>query len=342
MAKLPPAPVQSKDKDSAVWQEWFRQVRDQTNIALLTATWGTIDFTSSNITDIVTRNHNNLQNFNGGASGEYYHLTLSQHTQLTNSIETSLHFHIHNGSSGLQGGTSSQYYNLTSTEYTGTGSGVFVRQSDPKITTMLTLPKTSGAGIKVDTTTPTFGWRDIIGTLKIRIVGANDPVFNSYNGTSVRQFQFSNAIMNEIFHEYHIPHDYVPGSDVHVHVHWSQTTVDTGGAAGAPGVVKYYFDALYSKGHNQEAFPAAVTTVSVTQTASATVRQHMITEVQLTTSGALGGNNLEPDGVIILRMYRDPADAADTLDQGPFVHFVDLHYQSTNMATKQKAPNFYT
>jgi hypothetical protein len=35
-------------------------------------------------------------------------------------------------------------------------------------------------------------------------------------------------------------------------------------------------------------------------------------------------------------------DAEDTLDQHPFCHEVDIHYQSTGMATKSKAPNFYT
>ena len=35
--------------------------------------------------------------------------------------------------------------------------------------------------------------------------------------------------MNEVWNEFHVPHDYVPGSDLYIHVHWSQITVDTGG-----------------------------------------------------------------------------------------------------------------
>ena len=38
----------------------------------------------------------------------------------------------------------------------------------------------------------------------------------------------------------------------------------------------------------------------------------------------------------------DTTDAEDTPDQDPFCHEVDIHYQSTGMATKNKAPNFYT
>lgn len=39
----------------------------------------------------------------------------------------------HNGLAGLQGGQTSEYYHLTSNEYTGTGTGTFVRQTDPGI-----------------------------------------------------------------------------------------------------------------------------------------------------------------------------------------------------------------
>lgn len=205
------------------------------------------------------------------------------------------------------------------------------------------LQKASGKGIRVDTTTPTFGWRDLQGDVLIKVVGANDPDYNDYAGTGIYRHQFKNNAMTQIFNDYHIPHDYVPGSDVFMHIHWSQTTIDTGGAAGAPGNAKWYFDANYSKGHDRGAFPAGVVTVSpAAQTASGTIRQHLIAEVQMSTSGQIGGQDLEPDGIVTVRSYRDAADPADTLDQRPWVHHADIHYQSTNIATKQKAPDFYT
>ena len=42
-----------------------------------------LNFTSSNITSILTRNHNDTQNTQGGTSGERYHLTAAQHTGVT-------------------------------------------------------------------------------------------------------------------------------------------------------------------------------------------------------------------------------------------------------------------
>lgn len=210
------------------------------------------------------------------------------------------------------------------------------------LSTTLILPKTSGVGIKVDTTTPTYPWQDIVSQFHTRTSGGATPTFGVYNGTSIYAYSLSNAATQELFVEFHIPHDYVPGSELYIHVHWSQTTVDTGGAASAPGDAKFSFDCLYAKGHAQQAFPAAVTTVSVTQTASATVRMHQIAEVQLTTTGAIGGNAVEPDGILLCRLWRNPADAADTLNVVPYAHFCDLHYQSTGIGTKQKAPPFWT
>lgn len=187
------------------------------------------------------------------------------------------------------------------------------------------------------------GWNDLLGRLQIRTAGANDPSWSVYRG-NIRQFQFSQVQMNECWIEYHIQHDYKQNSDIYIHVHWSQSTVDTGGAAGAPGVVKWYFDVIYAKGHNQQAFSAPIT-LSVTQQASSTQYQHMLAEVQLSaaspSASQLDSDDLEPDGIILVRVYRDPADAADTLNQNPFMHYCDIHYQIDHVNTKNKAPDFY-
>ena len=225
----------------------------------------------------------------------------------------------------------------------GTIEGTPVGEATPALVgaTYAIFPKTSGNGIKVDTSTPTYPWADLTSAFHTRTSGGSTPTFGSYNGTSIYSYFFSTSNLQELFVELHMPHDYVAGTEIFIHTHWSQTTVDSGGTAGVPGVIKLYWDCLYAKGHQQQAFPAAVTTVSQVQTASAIVRTHMIAEVQLSTSGAIGGNGLEPDGVLLLRCYRNPADAADTLNVAPYMHFCDLHYQSTGIGTKAKAPNFY-
>jgi hypothetical protein len=180
-----------------------------------------------------------------------------------------------------------------------------------------------------------YGWRDITADITVRGGGASNPAWTQYNGTSIHAYAFAASGTTECWLSFHIPHDYVPGSEIHIHAHWSQTTADSGNS------VEWYFDALYAKGFDQQAFPNAVTTVQVAQACSATVRQHMIAEVQLSTSGAIGGNAIEVDGIVLVRAYRNAAATNDTSTQIAFLHFVDLHYQSDNRATKNKAPNFY-
>lgn len=188
------------------------------------------------------------------------------------------------------------------------------------------------------------GWNDLLGIPNIRTAGSNDPSWNPYRGT-IRQYEFTaGGGMHEMWFSYHIQHDYKIGSDLYLHVHWSQNTVDTGGPDGTPGNVKWYFDVTYAKGHNQAAFSTPFTT-SIVDTGSPTQYQHILSEVQLSSSTPSGSqlntNLLEPDGVIILRLYRDGADVADTINQSVFLHFCDIHYQTDRVNTKNKAPNFY-
>lgn len=223
----------------------------------------------------------------------------------------------------------------------------------------LVLPKISGNGIMLDTTNPTYGWRDILGAIHVRPAAgggnASLPDYVSYNGFNIYAFRFGttnpNNHLHEAFIEYHLPHDYVPNSDIYIHSHWSQATVDTGGTAGVPGICKWMYNVLSAKGHgtpgssSRGAFSTEVF-CSGLQQGSTTQYGHMISEIQLSsltpTSNQINSSTLEPDGLLLVRVYRDPNDTQDTLNQDVFLHFVDIHYQSTNISTKQKSPDFYT
>jgi hypothetical protein len=169
----------------------------------------------------------------------------------------------------------------------------------------------------------------------------------------VYEFRFGtlapNNHLHESFHRFHVPHDWVPGTDFYIHVHWSQTTVDTGGAAGVPGVAEWMFDITYADGHGTAGGAAdpfvAPVTFTVTQQGSTTQYGHMIAEVQISNNGGTGGkfdtNTIQVDGLFLVRLYRDPGSANDTLNQDTFAHFVDMHYLSWNVGTLNKAPNFY-
>lgn len=193
------------------------------------------------------------------------------------------------------------------------------------------VPSAQTYGIKVDREIPTWGWRDITGSIEVSGGGAADPTFATYTGTVLRAYRFSATIEQEVFMVFHLPHDYVVGTDIYFHAHWSN-------AAASPntGDVVWGFDYTFAKGYNQQAFPA-LTGTSVVQACPATRYQHNIAE-----TAAVTITGLEPDGLILCRIYRAATDGKDTCTDDVFMHNADVHYQSTNVATKNKNADFWT
>lgn len=187
--------------------------------------------------------------------------------------------------------------------------------------------------------TAAYGWHDLVGNISIRGTGATDPAFAVYQG-GLRQFQYS--VNDESFIEFHMPHDYAIGTDIYLHFHWSHNaTTVTGGS------VTWGAEAYYAKGHNQSAFATTASPLTVTQNASTIQYQHLIAEGQFSVSGGsssqLNTSLLEVDGLILVRVYLS-ANAMTVSGGGvpePWLHQVDIHYQSNGMTTLNKAPNFY-
>lgn len=194
-------------------------------------------------------------------------------------------------------------------------------------------PATEGIGLKLDTSSPDYGWHDLRGDIHQDLSNSlSTPT--AYVG-GIKQYQFD--IGNEAVMEFHMPHDYAPGTDMFIHAHWSHNSniVTTGS-------VTWQFEIIYAKGHNQAAFSTPLL-VNATQSASTVRYQHMIAETQASAAAGVGGlvdtDQLEVDGIMIVTVRL----LANTMDGGakPFLHAADLHYQSTSLPTKNKAPVFY-
>jgi hypothetical protein len=214
--------------------------------------------------------------------------------------------------------------------------------SGPVVTTEggIIIPKTSGVGIKIDPQAATFGWRDIIGNVEPKSTGVGSPARAVYRGGQLGQYAF---VVNDVCDfQFHLPHDYVPGTDLYFHVHWSHNdAVSITGNA----VFEIYYS--YAKGHNQAIFPAekvltiTYATVNLTTTPQ---YQHRIDEVIMSgpsaTATLMDRDDIEVDGLILatLKMATVPTFGGTGK---VFVHTCDIHYQSSNMATKQRAPDFY-
>jgi len=105
---LPPTPI-GVPPGHSFWNDWYEKLRTVVNTGAISVTWSNINFTGSTITSIASRAHNNLQSFQGGTTGEYYHLTAAQHAALGAGN--------HNDLGSIQGGSVAQRYHLTAAQH---------------------------------------------------------------------------------------------------------------------------------------------------------------------------------------------------------------------------------
>jgi hypothetical protein len=207
------------------------------------------------------------------------------------------------------------------------------------------LPKTSGIGIKVDTTTPTFPWHDKEFIWIPDIAGGDAPNLATFRddggGLTVRSFAYNVGDRMDAF--IHIPHDWVVGTDLYLHVHWAHN------GTSVSGNMIWKANYTMAKGHNQQNFGAiksqniTYNTVDITTTPQ---YRHRIDEVQLSDNGGTGNlldtAQIEVDGIIMLSLIADTIPTIGGGTTSPFLITTDLHYQSSNIGTKNKAPNFYS
>ena len=169
-------------------------------------------------------------------------------------------------------------------------------------------------------------WHDITAEVKARGVGATDPGWAQINATAFYAYQF--AINDKVWMSFHLPHDYKKGTDIYLHAHWIPDGTDANS-------VKWQFDYAYAHGHNQAAFDLTGTTITAEQTVGGTQYQHYVTE-----TAAITITDMEPDGIIEVAITRITNGATDNTD-GIFLLTADVHYQSTNRGTLNRAPDFY-
>lgn len=89
------------------------------------------------------------------------------------------------------------------------------------------------------------GWRDIISEVNARASGSNSPTFTRLGTSPFYAYKF--AVDTECWMNFHLNHDYAPGTAVFPHVHYT-----TDGTATIP--IRWEFAIAVAKGHGQEAF----------------------------------------------------------------------------------------
>lgn len=171
--------------------------------------------------------------------------------------------------------------------------------------------------------TGTYGWNDLVATITSgKVITATDPSWVAFRG-GIYAYEFSASAMHEVWISFHVEHSYLPGSIMYPHVHWATAGTNT-------GIVRWGMEYSVAKGYDRQAFPTT-TTVYVEQAAHATPYMHQIAE-NITTA-SIPATNLEPDSIIMMRIFRDANHANDTCTDAAFGLMVDLHYQVAELTT---------
>lgn len=179
--------------------------------------------------------------------------------------------------------------------------------------------------IAIDTT-GSYGWRDIIADINVKGSGINNPSWGLIRN-GLYAYTFSASAMNECWLTFHINHDYALGTPIFLHAHWINPGTNT-------GTVRFGFEYSIAKGHQQEAFPAT-STVYVEQASSGQYIHH-VAEI----NPGITSSSLEPDAIVLVRLFRDAAHVNDTCTDAISIITSDIHYQANRFATKNKAPAF--
>lgn len=194
--------------------------------------------------------------------------------------------------------------------------------------TELTYTELDGNFTDLDTRTKS-GWRDIVDHMQSR-GGSSEPPYSLFRG-NIWMPAFSHIDMQECYAQFNIGHDYAMGTTLYPLIHWSVDTTTI-------GTVRWGFEYSIAKGHQQMAFTEPVT-VYVNQTTDGTIYKHYIAEIA--DADAISGTLIEPDTIILCRIFRDSTNLSDNYDGHAFGICTSLHYQADKLTTINKKPNFF-
>lgn len=171
------------------------------------------------------------------------------------------------------------------------------------------------------------GFFDLLPT-HMDFTGVSAPARVTITGTRTgRAFAGTGGTANRVYFVYHIPHDILltmTGYEIHLHLEHNN--------AAPTGNAKFYLE--YYTALPDGSFSAIKTqNVLFTPHATNNYLKNNIVKIESLTSGL---SDMIPDGMIMLELYRDPADVADTFADNVFFATVDFHMQGDQKLTTSK------
>ena len=193
---------------------------------------------------------------------------------------------------------------------------------------LLTAGEVDGNFRELDRRT-SLGWRDNIIEMTTRNGPAEPQMVPFRDG--IYLLGFVKTDMMDAFGNFHVDHDYAMGTRLYPHIHWAADS-------SLIGVVRWGIEYTIAKGHQQMAF-GPTTTIYIEQQTTGVPYMHYVAEVS--DADSIPGDDIEPDTLILVRVFRDATHPNDTYDDQVFGICLDMHYQVAQAATVSKRPNVF-
>ena len=175
---------------------------------------------------------------------------------------------------------------------------------------------------------PEAGWNDIVMSLATgKAVGSNVPDWNTYRD-GIKAWEFSATATDELWINFHIEHDYMVGSPMYPHIHFSTNNTAT-------GVIRWGLEYTYAD--REGTFPASTTIYLEYDVTASAQYEHLVVEATDAQAALITG---DVDGLCQMRVFRDGSHANDTFSDAVFGLTADIHYQVNKFCTLNKAAPF--
>lgn len=165
--------------------------------------------------------------------------------------------------------------------------------------------------------------------------GATPPTFKAFRN-GIYAYAFAGAgggVPEEAHFAIHLLHDLLAGSTPTLHCHWGHIVADPPYVPGTQAV-RWQVELSLARGYGAGTYPTTETVATV-QTAGGQYVHHLTDDDEMPLPAGLLAV-MEPDAILLGRVFRDHADAADTFANDAYLLHMDMHYQIGQNGTVER------
>ncbi len=171
-------------------------------------------------------------------------------------------------------------------------------------------------------------WDDIrVSALSTKLGPIKQPTFSQFaddgaGSTGVYTYMFADNAEEQVFFSVLIPHGYKLGSNLHLHVHWSPQTTDT-------GQVDWFLEYTIS---NLDGTFGDTAIVIMSATGDGIINKQQLAE-HIT---SIDGSGLQLAAMLICRLYRDGGAGNDDFTGDAALLEFDIHFEQDTIASHEE------